>query len=45
MLPAFHVPNMLSLHIPLGFLYKPVTLPMPVTLYGLSYERFLLIHK
>nr|DAU02615.1 MAG TPA: hypothetical protein [Caudoviricetes sp.] len=36
MLSAFNVPNTLSVHISLGFLYKPATLITPLTLYGFS---------
>ena len=41
---AFNVPIILSVHIALGACYKPVSLIVPVTLYGLSYRIFLLNH-
>lgn len=36
---AFLVPLLLSLHISLGHWYEPVSLIVPVTLYGFSYRR------
>lgn len=44
-LSAFYVPNTLSVHMPLGHFYEPVTYPMPLTLYGISYLGILLFHK
>ena len=38
----FHVPITLSVHISLGVRYRPVSLIVPVTQYGISYFRFLL---
>ena len=40
----FLVPIILSLHIPLGFHYEPVSLPVPVTQHGRSEGKFLLNH-
>ena len=40
----FLVPIILSVHTALGFCYKPVSLPVPLTLHGISYIRFLLCH-
>ena len=40
----FLVPIILSLHTALGFCYEPVSLPVPLTLHGISYIRFLLCH-
>ena len=42
---AYHVPIFLSFHISLGFFYSPATLIVPITLYGISYGRFLLYHN
>ena len=40
----FHVPIILSVHMLLGFRSEPVGWMVPVTSYGFSYARFLLIH-
>lgn len=40
----FLVPIILSLHIPLGLHYEPVSLPVPVTQHGRSEGKFLLNH-
>ena len=41
---AFCVPIILSLHIALGACFEPVSLIVPLTLYGFSYKQFLLSH-
>ena len=41
-LTPFLVPIILSVHIPLGFCYKPVSLDVPVTHHGISYHLLLL---
>ena len=40
--PAFDVPIVLSVHIPLGASFEPARLVPPVTVHGLSYCEFLL---
>ena len=40
----FLVPIILSLHLSLGFRFKPANLNTPVTYYGLSYLQLLLNH-
>ncbi len=40
----FLVPIILSVHIPLGLHYEPVSLPVPVTQHGRSEGKFLLNH-
>lgn len=41
-LSVFHVPIILSVHISLGFPFKPVCLMTPLMSYGISYNAILL---